>query len=226
MKRGQAQRGGRAGRPASALALAVLLATPVEAARSARGDDRVVLRDLDAASVSLNGGHCAGVLAERPQIILTAGHCVRGIGEKVQVRFTNGLMRTATVAGVDHGADQAMLVLLSPVGASPLRVRRDAPERGIGLFFEGNPARPRPQKARLTRIGRCPSLPAVPDALFTTIDGKPGDSGAPVADSAGEVVGLVHGGARCHIATPGGSLLRLIARTSRDRALWGSRLGG
>mgnify|MGYP000234512575 CR=1 FL=1 len=36
---------------------------------------------------------------------------------------------------------------------------------------------------RLDRIDVCPSLPHLPDALFTSIQGVPGDSGAPlVAD--------------------------------------------
>jgi len=47
--------------------------------------------------------------------------------------------------------------------------------------------------------------------LFTTIAGIPGDSGAPLVDSATHVVGLVHGGAQCHIATPSATLQRLIA---------------
>jgi hypothetical protein len=54
-------------------------------------------------------------------------------------------------------------------------------------------------------------LPALGSALFTTIDGVPGDSGAPIVDSAARVVGLVHGGAQCHIATPSETLRRLIA---------------
>ena len=39
--------------------------------------------------------------------------------------------------------------------------------------------------------------------MCTSIDGKPGDSGAPLVDLLGRVVGLVHGGVRCRIATPG-----------------------
>ena len=80
------------------------------------------------------------------------------------------------------------------------------------LYFEGNPSRPRFQSARLDKIGRCPSLPDLPNALFTSIAGVPGDSGAPLVDVVAEVVGLVHGGARCHIATPADTLVRLVHR--------------
>jgi len=86
--------------------------------------------------------------------------------------------------------------------------RRQIP--GTVLYFEGNPAEPRFQSARLDRIGHCPSLPDLPDALFTSINGRPGDSGAPLVDGGAEIVGLVHGGARCHIATPAGPLARLV----------------
>ena len=52
---------------------------------------------------------------------------------------------------------------------------------------------------------------ALGGALFTSIDGIPGDSGAPIVDAGARVVGLVHGGAQCHIATPSDTLRRLIA---------------
>ena len=40
----------------------------------------------------------------------------------------------------------------------------------------------------------------------------PGDSEAPLVDVLGRVVGLVHGGVRCHIATPGDTLGKLVDR--------------
>jgi len=52
----------------------------------------------------------------------------------------------------------------------------------------------------------------LPNALFTTVHGVPGDSGAPLVDTAARIVGLVHGGAQCQIATPADTLARLIDR--------------
>jgi hypothetical protein len=89
---------------------------------------------------------------------------------------------------------------------------RHIPIAGTVLYFHGNPDRPRWQAARLDRVGACPSLPYLPNALFTSINGTPGDSGAPLVDLLGRIVGLVHGGARCRIATPGDRLVRLIDR--------------
>src|SRR5262249_7276229 len=86
--------------------------------------------------------------------------------------------------------------------------------------------RPRPQDARIDRRGRCESLPRLPDALFTSLRGEPGDSGSPLVDGAARIIGLVHGGARCQIATPATRPARLGDRGPGRRALtpagWGS----
>src|SRR5262249_8828504 len=95
---------------------------------------------------------------------------------------------------------------------TPLGVVRRIPIVGTVLYFHGNPERPRWQAARLDKIAPCPSLPNLGRALHTSIDGTPGDSGAPLVDLLGQVVGLVHGGARCRIATPGDRLARLVDR--------------
>jgi S1-C subfamily serine protease len=152
------------------------------------------------------------VLAESPQIVVTARHCLHDDTARVRVRFTTGEVRSAWVVATDQVADQAALFLVEPVPIVPLAIVRRQQIPGTVLFFEGNPDRPRFQTVRLDSIGRCPSLPDLPDALFTSIKGVPGDSGAPVVDGAGRVVGLVHGGARCQIATPADTLARLVDR--------------
>ena len=179
---------------------------------SAESTSHAVARALHAASVVLEDGGCSGVLAESPGIVFTARHCVRGEGQELQVRFMDGTRRAAWVEAIDPDADQALLVLRESVAIEPLVIVRRRQIPGTVLYFEGNPSRPRPQRARLDKIGRCPSLPGLPNALFTSIHGTPGDSGAPLVDGAGRVVGLVHGGAQCEIATPADTLGRLLDR--------------
>lgn len=184
--------------------LAVLGATSSRAARPPAVEEAVLRASV------LVGGGCSGVLVDGPDLVLTAEHCVDA-GATHRLRFSDGSERTGWVAGVDHAADQALLLLEEPVGLKPLMLVRQPPIAGTVLYFAGNPKNPRFQEAKLERTGRCPSLPALGDALFTTIDGIPGDSGAPIVDAGARVVGLVHGGAQCHIATPSDTLRRLIA---------------
>jgi S1-C subfamily serine protease len=171
-----------------------------------------VRRALQEATVAVEPAGCVGVVAESRQLVLTARHCLDEGTRSVRVRLSNGEERTAWVVGTDRVADQAALFLEEPVEVKPLAVTRRRQLEGTVLYFEGHPKRPRFQAVRLDRVGQCPSLPNLPNALFTTIKGQPGDSGAPVVDGLGRVVGLVHGGSTCQIATPADTLGRLIDR--------------
>jgi S1-C subfamily serine protease len=187
---------------------AVLIAALVSAAASAGAEQRSVRRMLADATVRLASG-CTGAVAEKSQIVVTALHCVRD-RESVGVEFSTGEERTAWVVATDDVADQAVLFLEEPVWVTPLRIARLRAIPGSVLYFGGHPDRLGFQSARLDRVGVCPSLPDLPNALFTGINGKPGDSGAPLLNAAGSIAGLVHGGARCEIATPADRLLALV----------------
>jgi S1-C subfamily serine protease len=189
-----------------ALLLLGLVAAPVDAAMP--GGPEALRRALHAASVVLDTG-CSGVVAESEQLILTARHCIKG-GQKLGARLSTGATRTAWVVAMNDASDQAVLFLEEPARVEPLSIARREQIPGTVLYFEGNPGRPRFQTARLERIDRCSSLPKLPNALFTGIEGVPGDSGAPLVDAGGRIVGLVHGGSNCHIATPADTLLRLV----------------
>lgn len=190
------------GRVACALVVAALLVAP------ARADERAVRAAIRAATVAIERPGCTGVVSESPQLVLTAKHCVDGVS--LRIRLSTGDVRAAWVVATNAASDQAVLFLEEPAGVAPLDLARRPQIPGTVLYFSGHPDRPRFQSARLDKIGRCPSLPDLPNALFTTIDGMPGDSGAPVVDAAARVVGLVHGGARCQIATPADTLARLV----------------
>ena len=194
----------RAGR---GLVVGLVVGLAVAAADRAGAGDLSVRRALEAASVVIETG-CSGAVAESPQLIVTAKHCLQG--DRLSIRLSTGERRTAWLVATNDASDQAVLFLEAPAGVEPLSVVHRPQIPGTVLYFEGNPSRPRFQSARLDRIGRCPSLPALPNALFTSIDGVPGDSGAPLVDGAARIVGLVHGGARCHIATPAETLSRLV----------------
>ncbi len=194
----------------AALLLAVaLVALSFRLASAASLADDVHHR-LHDASVNVGDG-CSGALTEGQDLVVTARHCVTG-RRVLEIHFGNGLVRTGWVAATDEIADQAVLLLEDPVPITPLALDRRAPIDGTVLYFEGSPRTPRFQEAKLEHTGTCPSLPRLQDGLFTTIRGVPGDSGAPLVDSAGRIVGLVHGGAQCAIATPASTLARLIDR--------------
>jgi S1-C subfamily serine protease len=191
--------------------LAALLAVATVAGANPSPVPRDVRRALARATVLILPPQCGGVLLESARIVATALHCVKD-GTAQRVRLPDGEERAARVVVTDEAADQAVLTLDEPVSITPLSLARRPPITGTVLYFAGNPDRPRPQDSRLDRIGRCESLPQLDDALFTSIEGTPGDSGSPLVDGAAQVVGLVHGGARCHIATPASTLGPLLDR--------------
>lgn len=178
-----------------------------------------VRRTVRAATVEVLPAGCTGVLAGTSRLVLTARHCVGAHDESLRVRGANGVESGATVVAIDDVADQVALLLDEPSPAVPLAVAGRAPITGTVLYFMGNPVRPRWQRVRVDRIAMCPSLPRLPNALFTNLHGSPGDSGAPLVDGAAQVVGLVHGGARCEIATPWDHLIALLERVYRRHTI-------
>jgi len=156
------------------------------------------------------GSGCTGVLVERSQLVGTALHCLPEGARSLDVRLASGDTHTAWVVATDPDADQAVLFIPDPVSSTPLPIASGRAIAGSVVLFGGHPSRFRVREARIDRVAACPSLPNLPDALFTTLDGVPGDSGAPLVDVGGRVVGLVHGGARCEIATPGSTLAALV----------------
>jgi S1-C subfamily serine protease len=174
-------------------------------------------RQIKAATVLVLPSHCTGAIVEVPWLVVTAKHCIDD-GVRLRVRI-GSVEQDAELVDEDPVADQVVLTLASEPNVVPLGVVRRLPIVGSVLYFHGNPERPVWQAARLDRIAPCPNLPSLPRALHTSINGKPGDSGAPLVDVAGEVVGLVHGGPGCRIATPGDRLARLVDRVlQRQRA--------
>lgn len=157
---------------------------------------------LEQATVTV-AGRCAGAVLSSKVVVLTAAHCVKEHDVRLPIRFFDGVKGLAEVASVDRDRDMALLWLEVPAHVEGLTVADALPRPGTALYFLGRPDRGETlQEASVVKLGRCPSLPSVPDAVFTSMRGTPGDSGAPIVDRALRIVGLVHGGARCSIAAP------------------------
>lgn len=174
------------------------------------------VEDVEAATVTLGEGHCAGVVVEDGRHALTAAHCVRPDEARVDLSFQDGQRLGGSYVHVDRGRDVAVIRLDGRAPVRPLEVADGLPSPGAPLVFAGRNDRPGvPQDVMVERLDRCPSLPEVPAALFTTMRGRPGDSGAPLVDAQMRVVGLVHGGARCRIATPTAGLASVVEDLAR-----------
>ena len=172
---------------------------------------------LREAKVMLGPGHCAGVIVEDGRHVLTAAHCVPPGTERMDVELFDGTRLGSTLLLSDTGRDVAIFRLeeLAPIMALPIAAELPAP--GAGLMFAGrSDAEGEPQQVMLERLGRCPSLPGVPQALFTTLRGEKGDSGSPVVDLGLQVVGLVHGGARCSIAAPTAEFAPVVRQLAEE----------
>jgi S1-C subfamily serine protease len=177
------------------------------------------LQKAEAATVTLGDGHCAGVVVGQGRHVLTAAHCVAPEAGTERANFEDGQLARGRYVFVDRGRDMALLELETQAPVAPLEVARGLPIPGAMLVFTGRHDRPgEPQRVMLERWGRCPSLPGVPSALFTTMHGEPGDSGAPLVDEQLRVVGLVHGGARCSIAAPTADVAEELEQFTRAEA--------
>lgn len=164
------------------------------------------------ATVTIPAKSCAGFVAQEKSWVVTAAHCIPEGGQRFDVKFRDGTVLESSLAYLDRDHDLAALRLDQPASVEPLVLGERLPSPGAQVLFVGRiDRRLRPQVATIERIDQCPSLPDVSNALFTTLEARPGDSGAPVVDRDLKVVGVIHGGARCHISAPTVGLARELA---------------
>jgi hypothetical protein len=173
------------------------------------------------ATISLPG-RCAGVVAEDGMFAVTAAHCIRPGERELAIQYSNGVGDVAKIASLDRAQDIAILSLGHRAPVKGLAFAEALPTPGTGVYFGGRLDGSRAvQFVQVLRLGRCPSLPDVPQALFTSLHGQKGDSGAPVVDTNLRVVGLVHGGAACSIAAPTQGVTRMLSAIQGAPAAFG-----
>lgn len=146
----------------------------------------VALKTVDrVAHLRTRVGTCAGVLVE-PDLLLTAWHCVNKIRD-VEITWKDGKNeRVGHVVAKDEGHDLAVLRLDRPVQFAPLSVAPLGKPLASGdpLIAIGHPL-----GADFKVTG---GIAIKPDRSYFLFDAevKPGNSGGPVLNMKGEIVGI------------------------------------
>jgi S1-C subfamily serine protease len=139
----------------------------------------------------------AGVVLDRQGHILTADHVVRG-ASSVSVKFANGTLRSVRVTGTDPATDLAVLGV-DPSGLSlhPIALGDSASlQVGDAVAAIGDPF----GYPRSMSVGIASGLDrtiaglngySIAHAVQTDAAIDPGNSGGPLLDAAGQVIGIV-----------------------------------
>lgn len=139
-------------------------------------------------------GAGSGVIVSEDGLILTAGHVVPAPGEEMIVHFSDGKRVRAKALGADKQVD-AGLAQITEKGKYPfVKMGKSANlKKGDWVMAIGNPGGYRPDRKPPIRLGRILSLPhRDAGALWIRTDATvaPGDSGGPLFNMDGEVIGI------------------------------------
>jgi serine protease Do len=135
----------------------------------------------------------------RNNYIVTNAHVVSN-ARSVRVRFSRGQWRSASVVGTDASSDLAVLKVQNPPQyAKPLLLVEDEPPVGTKVAAIGSPYGLQGTLTTGVISGVNRSIPApngrkIPDAIQTDAPANPGNSGGPLVNLQGEVVGVISSG--------------------------------
>lgn len=135
-------------------------------------------------SIRSNGGSGAGALIDGRGLIITNNHVVQG-ADRVQVKTADGRTFTGQVLALD-GRNDLAVVQIQPGGRLPsLKLSQKSARVGQRVYAIGNPfGLDRTLTVGiLSRIG--PNGDLQTDAAL-----NPGNSGGPLLDSSGEIIGI------------------------------------
>ncbi len=178
------------------LLLAPLLATPQKSPTELDAHLRALAPSLVDSTIAifLGGGSGSGVIVSPQGLVITAAHVTNTPGQTVKVLLSDGRELPATTLGVDHETDGALLQINAP-GPFPFRpyVKTKTYEIGDWTIVTGHPGGPvvgRPSPIRLGRILTDGISNGFSDPITTDATVISGDSGGPLFNLAGEVIGI------------------------------------
>ncbi len=137
-------------------------------------------------------GTGSGVLISADGLIMTAGHVIDKPGNLLTIRFADGRVCSGVAVGLDHATDTGLAKITDPApeggwACSPIASDNSAPV-GEWVLATGNPGSIVLGRNPPLRIGRVTEHDA--GKVITNCALEPGDSGGPVFNFKGQVVGI------------------------------------
>jgi serine protease Do len=139
--------------------------------------------------VRVGGAGGSGVVISEGGLVLTAAHVARVPGREVRFLFPDGTTARGETLGTDHEMD-AGLMRITDAGPWPHVPPGEAGAMRVGdwVLALGHPGGFDPDRSLVVRLGRIIRLR--PDAVQTDCTLSGGDSGGPLFDMHGRVIGI------------------------------------
>jgi len=147
------------------------------------------------------GGHGSGFLVSTDGYLMTAEHVV-GSDKYVKIRWSDGLEGLGEVVRTDKRRDVA-LIKTDPRGRQPLALRREAPQPGDTVFAIGAPVDPKLQNTVTRGVVSANRILDGFSFIQSDVTVDPGNSGGPLLDEQGRVLGFTDKGLRSAEAPTG-----------------------
>jgi S1-C subfamily serine protease len=142
--------------------------------------------------VRTRSGHGSGFFVSSDGLVLTAAHVVRGGGGSVKLRLRDGAEIDAVAARVDEVTDVALLRPARPVsGQQCLSVPKQDVPTGAEVYVVGAPADSKLAFSLTRGIVSGRRVLEGREQLQTDASVSPGNSGGPLIDGSGALVGVV-----------------------------------
>ncbi len=151
--------------------------------------------------VMSDGGHGSGFLVSTDGYLLTAQHVV-GADKYVKIRWSDGLEGVGEVIRTDKRRDVA-LIKADSRGRASLALHRDMPQPGDTVFAIGTPIDPKLQNTVTRGVASANRILDGFSFIQSDVTVDPGNSGGPLLNEQGEVLGLTDIGIRLPDAPTG-----------------------
>lgn len=139
-------------------------------------------------------GAGSGVIVSPDGLVMTAAHVVDAPGKKLSFLLSDGTIATGVALGVDHSTDAALARIDGP-GPFPFRPHAAAATYAVAdwALATGHPGGPvigRPAPLRIGKIITAGQASGFSDPIVTDCTVISGDSGGPLFNLDGEVIGI------------------------------------